>query len=882
MSTRRDPMMKRIFIALFGFFFLLLFLWHSRQGASLVESMGVADDHLLRGKYAEAIHLYEKLAEKNDPDASSARAGLLRALLITGQYEKVEELANRFLSDHSEEPVLALLLGKSCRLRGKFSEARQAFEKALKGNSSIHDEAQLNLALLFETMGQIPESRAHFSEVFERVMSHSGGRLGLAAIAAKHLERFRQANDFFKQATQENPHDLDPWIWTAWGNLLLEKYNPAEAASVFADVLKVNPNHPEALLGLALSRGEDRGAEVQELLKKVLEINPNLEDAHALLAGIALESESFDKSAQEIENCLRVNAKSLKALSLKATLYYAQGQDKEFQTQIQEILSFNSHFGEVYLDLANYCVTQRLYKESTEFFKRAIEVNPRLWTAYSGLGINLLRLGELQAAKEVLDKAYQNDPFNVWTFNTLHLMDSYQNFETLKTTDFSLRLHKKESKLLENYVPALLEEAYQTLSSKFKFYPAKPIYFEMFPDHEDFAVRTLGVPGLGALGVCFGRGVVMDSPSARPKGTFNWGSTLWHEFAHVITLGMTGHRVPRWFTEGISVMEEHKARPGWGNDLTLENVRALQEKTLLPINELNSGFIRPKFPGQVQQSYFQAGQACEFIEKEFGFAKILEMLQLFKARYSLEHTLKQALNLSPSEFDQRFNAYLESLYGNILQAVDFKILERKEVLEDHSKLEHLVTEQPDNFFANLKLAGYYRKEGQLEEAIACLNKAKAVFPSYVEADNPYKQLSEIYQQQNRLADAIAELQALTRRNDHDFDSLKQLAQWLNEVGKPDEARKVFQDAMYVHPFEQESHQLLAELSFKHKDLPLALQEYRALLALDPTDKAAAHFNVANVLLQMGQKSEAKKEVLAALEIAPGFEPAQELLLKVVE
>ena len=31
-------------------------------------------------------------------------------------------------------------------------------------------------------------------------------------------------------------------------------------------------------------------------------------------------------------------------------------------------------------------------------------------------------------------------------------------------------------------------------------------------------------PGLGALGVCFGRGVVMDSPSARPKGTFNWGS----------------------------------------------------------------------------------------------------------------------------------------------------------------------------------------------------------------------------------------------------------------------------------------------------------------------------------------------------------------------
>jgi hypothetical protein len=65
----------------------------------------------------------------------------------------------------------------------------------------------------------------------------------------------------------------------------------------------------------------------------------------------------------------------------------------------------------------------------------------------------------------------------------------------------------------------------------------------MFPDHEDFAVRTLGMPGLGALGVCFGRGVVMDSPSARAKGTFNWGSTLWHEFTHVITLGIAEQRI---------------------------------------------------------------------------------------------------------------------------------------------------------------------------------------------------------------------------------------------------------------------------------------------------------------------------------------------------
>ena len=69
------------------------------------------------------------------------------------------------------------------------------------------------------------------------------------------------------------------------------------------------------------------------------------------------------------------------------------------------------------------------------------------------------------------------------------------------------------------------------------------------PDHEDFAVRTMGMPGLGALGVTFGQVVAMDSPSARKPGDFNWGSTLWHEMSHVYILSATNGRVPRWFTE---------------------------------------------------------------------------------------------------------------------------------------------------------------------------------------------------------------------------------------------------------------------------------------------------------------------------------------------
>ncbi|RPJ83424.1 MAG: hypothetical protein EHM18_14195, partial [Acidobacteria bacterium] len=575
----------RLILPLLAFCLVLVLVVASRQAADLIQTPEGADGLLSKGRYTEALAAYERLAEPANSSRES-KFGLLKVLHLTGKYRRAEELASKYLQA-SPDTAFTFWLGKARRAQGKYSEAEAEFRTAAgAAQHAIRDEAAMELALLLEETGRLDESRDEFEQLYSRVAGNST-KLGIAAVALENLEQFQDANDAFRQATEANSKDVD--TWNAWGRLFLQKYDKANAASVFEDALKAAPDHPDALVGLAQSVAEEHGERAHSLIEKALGVNPNFIEARLLLAQAAIEAEDFDKAAGEIQKALGVNPNSPEAHAWKAVLHFGKREPAELEQEVQAALKVNPRFGELYETLADYAVSQRFYQQAVDYFRKALELNPRLWSAYSGLGINLLRLGDEAAAKEALETSYANDRFNVWTVNTLRLIDSFESFDTIEVPaaggtgsrysakeapldrratsgppDFRLRLHKKESALLRLYVPDLMRQALDKLSVKYAYRPKTPLYLEMFPDHEDFAVRTLGLPGLGALGVCFGPGMVMDSPSARPKGGFHWGSTLWHEFTHVITLGMTDNKVPRWFSEGLSVMEEHKVRPGWG------------------------------------------------------------------------------------------------------------------------------------------------------------------------------------------------------------------------------------------------------------------------------------------------------------------------------
>jgi len=466
-----------------------------------------------------------------------------------------------------------------------------------------------------------------------------------------------------------------------------------------------------------------------------------------------------------------------------------------------------------------------------------------------------MRLGQEDEPRKQLQLAYENGQKDAATVNSLRLLDSYKNFVTFRDATTILRLKKSEADLLQPYFQAELHKAITTYSVKYKMTLPEPVQLEVYPDHEDFAVRTMGMPGLGALGVTFGEVVAMDSPSGRKPGDFNWGSTLWHELSHVFILSATNHRVPRWFTEGLAVHEEGQANPAWANRLTPEVLAAIRDKKLLPVAEIDRGFIFPEYPSQVTVSYFEAGSMCDFIQERWGADALLGMVHSFAAIKTTPEAVTENLKLSPEEFDK---AYMVWLLGKVGQ-------------------------EPENFDKwreGLKELAGLAKAKKNDEVLKVGPGLLAMYPEYVGDANAYEFLAAAEVGVSGKAAAMKTLAAYAKAGGESPEALKWLASLQDEAGDKVGAAATLDRVNYIYPEDEALHRWLGQLWLAQGNNAGAVREFTAVLALKPLDKATAQYELAQAYLALGDKAKAEESVLAALETAPGFRPAQKLLVQI--
>jgi tetratricopeptide (TPR) repeat protein len=816
---------------------------------------------------------------------TDSRQDQIQALRLTGEYPAAIERAQSELVAAPGDSLLLNQLGELRLQTGELETAAAHFREALESGGPDRLMAQLNLAEIHRQRGEWQAAETLWRDIrqaYQTETSLSARDLFAIASATRQLGRsdpqlFKEAVRLFDQASSKDPGFLDAGI--ALGELLLEKYNNQEATALFKDLLAINDEHPRALLGLARSQHFDYSSQAVTSALESLFINPNLVPTRVFLARLFIELEQYSDARHEAELALEVNPVSLEALTILGALNHLERNAARFEAIERQVMELNPRYAEFYATLADLAAQNRLYQDAEKFAQRAVELDPQSWRGYGLLGMNQLRLGQIEAGRASLERSFTGDPYNVWIKNTLQLADTFNSYVQTDQGNFSVVLHDQENALLGEYIHDLATQAYQRMKSRYRHEPNKPIRIELYPDHADFSVRSVGLAGVGLLGVCFGPVVAMDSPAARSRGAFNWGSTLWHELAHVFHLSMTNNRVPRWFSEGLAVYEERIARPGWGGDVSPDFLLAYLDGRLLPVSQLNNGFVRPAYPEQVMHSYFQASLVFEFIEQRWGFDVIRASLNAYRDSKNPDEVLLQHLQLDHAALDAAFDEYLKTRYATALRALASDAEPDPQSAPAQPPAQVTVeTALPDKYFDQLKLGQLLYQQGNLELAELFLQRAQQLFPEYAGEDSSYWLLTGLYLQQEEYGQAEEQLDQLIAINAEHYPAQLELAKLRVKRGDIAAAAAALEGAIYIYPYDPELHLDLASDHTSLGNWERVARARRALLALDPVDKAEAHYQLAFAYERTGNRSSAREQILYALEFAPNFQRAQELLL----
>lgn len=892
-----------------------------------------ADDDFLHGRYAEAIAEY-RAAQVKTP---AAALQLARVLLVTGDLAGARAAAETAAKIKSLATEAQILLAELDLMTGEYARVRQLLEPLIKRDSK-QLRARMLLGRALRTVGD-PAADAIWNRFYD---DHETGKLDetkaenlvYLALAARQLRDFTGANDTFKDAVRKQPELLAANL--EWGQLFLEKYDTANAEASFADVLKIDPANPDAHVGMARVKTEQQNYDVAAAeveLGKALAVNPNHLGALVVRAKHQIGNAEYAAARATLERALATNPASLEAHTLLAAIHWLADDPVGTEAEAKKVFAINPRYATFYHTIAELAVWEHRYQEAIGLEEQALKIDPKYDLALAELGTDHLRMGHDEVGLRYLRDAYTRDKFNVRTTNILNLFDDLTNsYEMLQPEQpkgvFRLRVPKEERVIIERYLPRTLGRAFADMVKRYGFTPTLPVTIELYNDPEQYSVRTVGLPNLGALAVCFGQVITSLSPS---NGNLNWGMILWHELGHVFAIQLSHSRVPRWFTEGLSEYETLVARPEWRRENDIDVWSAYATGKLPSVVELNSRFLRAKDIGDMVVAYHMSSLAVEFIAKRWGFAKIVEALKLFGKGQDTAHVIPAVTGLGIAEFDQEFRKHLDSRFAvyktafrvNLADYEDLATLARAaaahpadseaqaalalgqlanedgeraaaaalaalkldaknakahyalaEVLGGRgdfdgarAQLEAIIAGGADGYEVRLRLGRIALQQDDLKNAELELTRAKRLDP---ERSEPYRLLAERFAKANRDEDAQRELERYVQIEQMEYPPVKKLVETYAARRTWAKVRDFGEMALFINPFDAELHLALGQANEGLASPTDAVFEYESALASQPPLRrpAIAHLGLARVYAAKKELAQARRALAQALKLEP--------------
>ena len=909
-------------------------------GTAAYADLPTGRDKLIAGDYKTAIR---ELVGVSGKDQRPARILLARAQVSIGDYAAAEGTLGPVARGKDATAVEArLLLDDLRQMTGRIGDARKDLE-ALAKDKPDDRAVRTALAEVRYAQGDVVDAKTLFDLTIKEFDSQKLNlddpvQLVQLVQAAKYTEQYELANDSYRAALKLDPKLTDVGVY--WADLFSRKYASELAAQTLEEVFKVNPNHPDAhaaMAGVIVETTYDLAA-VRHHLDAALAVNPKNARALRVRASIEIDRNEWDAAQKTLGQILAVNPQDLEALAMKATIAWLRDDTRTYEAEKAKAFAIDPKYAELYRIVSRSAVREHRYVEAIELEKQAIKVKPDFYEAMAGAGLGYLRLGMEKEGLEWLDKAYKGDGYNVRTVNTLNLFENQipKNYTFHATKNFKIRYHNDEKPALERYLEPTMERAFSDMVKRYGFTPKTPVTLELYPDKEAYAVRTVGLPDVAALGVCFGQVITAMSPMT---GDINWGMVLWHELGHVFAIQLSNSRVPRWFTEGLSEYETLIARPEWRRENDADLYGALANGTLPSIGQLNSEFMQPD-ANAVVVAYFLSAVTIEWLAQTYGFPKLVDALKLYGKGKETPEVLKAITGKTIAQLDTDFHKYLEIRLAPY--AGTFKLPTRG--FDDVTRLEVAADAAPENAKARANVALAYYYGGDADKAGAAAQKTIALDPKnaiarYIlaeiavhtgdartakqlytglmidghdsydlrarlaqlaqeagdtaevekqlcaakkldpERSYPYQALSALYKKQGKQAEALAELEQYAYIEQMELAPLKELVLAYEQASNWAKVRTYGELALYISTQDPEVLSALGRAYLELGQPDRALYSYDTMLVINPAPRrpALVHLGRAKAYAALGKKREARAALALAMKTEP--ENAEVLQLK---
>lgn len=848
--------------------------------------------------------------------SQAANFSEVEQLFHRGQIEQAEQAAKEEVEKGIWNRRWSELLIECQLATGKYEQALSTYDAAIKRYPTSLPLRVLGISVA--NYNQLPDRAASEKAMIERYLQTGQLRYAtsdtlIAAgkfFAKNGIDARIVLKSFFDRVLENDPLNLDALIATA--ELAISKGDFKVAADTIhtAQSRELQDPRLDYLLAVAMQSSDPEVA--NNALRKCLSDNPRYEPALVLKAEHEIDREAYEAAEQTIETILKTNPESPPALALHAVLAHLAGDYEAEKTWRDAALAHWETNPEVDHRIGRKLSDKYRFAQGAHYQRLALTFDPEHPAATFHLAQDLLRLGDDEIGWKLAEQATEQDPYNVVAYNLMTLKNRVDGFETLRVSEpgdpvpgerpgeILVRMDPKEKAVYGNAVAELLAEAKRVLCDKYDLELNRPVIVEIFPKQSDFAIRTFGLPGgEGFLGVCFGNVITANSPASQGARPSNWKSVLWHEFCHVVTLSKTKNRMPRWLSEGISVYEERRRDPRWGQSMTAEYRQMLLGDDFTPVSELSAAFLNPASGTHLQFAYYESSLVVEYLVEQHGAEKLNELLDELAKGVTINEALANVV--APMErLERGFAEYARTLATNFGSDLSFErpTDESTAAFEPPSipDLPELklpgsdpnatrlawAREHLDNYWARLTLAQNAFENKDVDQAIRHLEFLVDQGVATGEQGGVLERLALCYREKQADDKEIQTLQKLFSRSPDALPFLERYIEMETGSNHWQAVLESAQQAIEIHPLRVAFHQSIARASRELDQAETSIDSLKALQAMDPVDVAGLHFQLAQALQAGGHTSEAEAHLIDALIAAPRYRDAHRMLLHLNE